>query len=202
MKIELLYSSPLWLASHACRMSHDNHDKSDTDMFNAPDHLYEAGPKDKALIERVGNKYKHQSILEMLTYVFDVEMSCKTLLAFSRHRIGISLTMRSTRYTTKKNKDKHQVQDTPKTEQYLQKIMDVVSEAIKEGLSNDEISLLLPQAYIYRGQIQFNGRSLQHFLSLRTKKDAHFQIRDLAQAIYNEIPSEHKYLYVEYMKGE
>ena len=190
--VKLIYHTPLWLASNGCRMSHDNHHLSDT--VNTDDNV---GPKDRALIDRVSNKLKHSSTLEYLSYVWDVHMSTKTLLAFTRHRVGISLTMRSTRYTTKKNRGKHEVQATPTTEPYLSRIMAIVDEALSTGMSNDEASLLLPQAYLYRGQLQLNARSLQHFLKLRTAPDAHFQIRQLAYDLYNSLPSEHKYLFTD-----
>ena len=214
LNTKLIYNTPLYICSSATRMSHDNHDKSDTKEIieyemDTDDGYFEyktikTGDKDKALIKRVGVQMHHESVLEMLDYVFDVEMSTKTLLAFSRHRIGVSLTMRSTRYTTKKNVDFHKVQGTKSTKKYLNKIMDIVNDAIKEGLSNDEVSLLLPQAYVYRGQIKFNGRSLRHFLKLRLAKGAHFQIRELAEDLYNNLPEDHKYLYEDLVnkKGE
>lgn len=188
MLCKLLNFTPLTLASNAIRQSHDNQNLSDSigDLL---------GEKDKSLIDRVGNKMKHSSTLEFLNYVWEIEMSTKTLLAFTRHRIGISMTIRSTRYTTQKNKGKHQVQYTDKTKDYLERIMDIVNEAIEDGLNNDEISLLLPQGYIYKGQIQFNARSLQHFLKLRTKSDAHFQIRELALNLFDSLPDTHKYLF-------
>jgi len=188
MLCKLLNFTPLTLASNAIRQSHDNQNLSDSmgDLI---------GDKDRALIDRVGNKMKHSSTLEFLNYVWEVEMSTKTLLAFTRHRVGISMTIRSTRYTTQKNKGKHQVQYTDKTKDYLKRIMDIVNEAIEDGLNNDEISLLLPQGYIYKGQIQFNARSLQHFLKLRTKSDAHFQIRELAFNLFDSLPDSHKYLF-------
>ena len=188
MLCKLLHYTPLTMASNAIRQSHDNHNLSDSVGFSI-------GEKDTALIDRVGNKMKHSSTLEFLNYVYEVEMSTKTLLAFSRHRIGISLTMRSTRYTTQKNKGKHEVQSTAETLPYLEKIMSIVDEAINDGLTNDELSLMLPQAYIYKGQIQFNARSLQSFLRLRTKQDAHFQIREFAHNLFNELPEQHKYLF-------
>lgn len=188
MLCKLLNYTSLTLASNAIRQSHDNQNLSDSmgDLI---------GDKDRALIDRVGNKMKHSSTLEFLNYVWEVEMSTKTLLAFTRHRIGISMTIRSTRYTTQKNKGKHQVQYTDKTKDYLERIMDIVNEAIEDGLNNDEISLLLPQGYIYKGQIQFNARSLQHFFKLRTKSDAHFQIRELAFNLFDSLPDSHKYLF-------
>lgn len=188
MLCKLLNYTPLTLSSNAIRQSHDNQNLSDSmgDLI---------GDKDRALIDRVGNKMKHSSTLEFLNYVWEIEMSTKTLLAFTRHRIGISMTIRSTRYTTQKNKGKHQVQYTDETKDYLERIMDIVNEAIEDGLNNDEISLLLPQGYIYKGQIQFNARSLQHFFKLRTKSDAHFQIRELAFNLFDSLPDSHKYLF-------
>jgi thymidylate synthase ThyX len=339
LQCDLLFATPLWLASNATRMSHDSHHHSDTDLSyisgKCPPYT---GDKDKDLIKRIGVKLKHESIMEMIDYHWDVEMNTKTLLAFSRHRVGVSLTMRciagdsmvttsvgkreiqdlyqssiqnknlpkvrtycfdtkqfvysnisevfyngehptyklttkitnktiectenhkfltkkgwvklkdlqegdvisingdysivydivdniqlsktqkvydigvanihhnyvangivthnSTRYTTSKRKGKHEVQGTEKTEKYLKKILEIVDEAIEDGMSDDEISLLLPQAYIYRGQIKFNGRSLMHFLELRLSKHAHRHITELAKRLVMSIPSEHRYLYL------
>ena len=85
MNVKLLHHSPLWLASHAIRMSHNNHDKSDT-TFQSTDGYggnissvtitpilgeyvnVDMGVKDKELIARVGNKLKHKSVLEQLVY--------------------------------------------------------------------------------------------------------------------------------------
>ena len=94
MTVTLLHHTPLQLASHACRMSHANHDRSDS-IYGTDD----CGPKDRALIERVGNKFKHSSILEMLNYTFDIEdisRACLQELARHRHQ---SLTVKSSRYT-------------------------------------------------------------------------------------------------------
>lgn len=197
MKCKLLNLTPLWLVANSIRMSHDSHDKSDT--TNIP--VYDCttlvgvdsfiGEKDRDLIKRIGVKLKHESVLEMCTYIFDTEMSTKTLLAFSRHRVGVSLTMRSTRYTTSKNKGKHFCQ-TKRLEKYTNRIMDIVDEAIEDGLSDDDISLLLPQDYVYRGQIQFNARSLRHFLKLRYNNNhAHWQIQELANSLVECLPKEH-----------
>lgn len=93
MQVSLLHSTPLQLAAHACRMSHNNH------------HLSDGGPKDTALIERVGNKLKHKSILEQLVYFFDIDgisRACLQELARHRHQ---SLTVKSSRYTLKELKN-------------------------------------------------------------------------------------------------
>ena len=115
MNVKLLHHSPLWLASHAIRMSHDNHDKSDTtDVQMNPtayciDDCYmerngEAGAKDKELIARVGNKLKHKSVLEQLVYWFDIDgISRGCLQELARHRTA-RLTVKSSRYTLKELK--------------------------------------------------------------------------------------------------
>ena len=193
MNAKLIYYTPLFYAANAARMSHDNHDKGDTNYLDRE----VIGSKDYGLIKRVGFKLKHESILEPIQYIWDCEMSTKTLLALSRHRIGVSLTMRSTRYTTTKNSSTHEVQYTKDKEfdKYLDLSMDLVNQAIEDGFSDDYISLLLPQAYVYRGQITMNARSFKHFLDLRLKKDAHFQIRELAELMLAELPQTHLELF-------
>ena len=99
MTVTLLHHTPLNLAAHACRMSHDNHDRSDS-IYGTDD----CGPKDRDLIERVGNKFKHSSILEQLVYTFDIDhISRACLQELARHRTA-RLTVKSTRYTLKELK--------------------------------------------------------------------------------------------------
>ena len=59
------------------------------------------GPDDKALINRIGNKYKHGSTLEHLVFSFDLRHFSRALLQeLSRHRMA-SPSVKSTRYTLK-----------------------------------------------------------------------------------------------------
>jgi thymidylate synthase (FAD) len=206
MKCELIYNTPLWVCARAIRTCWDSHDKSDSEpQYDVVDGSYLGtitGTKDKALIERVGNKNKHSSVLRHLNYTFDISgISTKTLLAFTRHKAGVEFSVQSTRYTTKKRREDLMFTETKTTRinEMLQEIMDIVDDAIEEGFSNDDISMLLPQAYQYSCIVTMNAQAIQHFLSLRTKKDAHYDIRDLAYAIYEQIPSEHKYLFKEFL---
>ena len=158
----------------------------------------ECGTKDKELIDKVSNKNKHSSVLRHLNYTFDIEgMSTKTLLAFTRHKVGIEFSIQSTRYTTKKRREDLMFTGTGNIHinKMLQGIMDIVDLAIEEGYSNDDISMLLPQAYQYAGIVTMNAQAIQHFLELRTTKDAHYDIRKLAKEIFNTLPSDHKYLF-------
>lgn len=200
MKVKLLHNTPLWVCAKAIRRCWASEDKSDTG-FGVFSSAIVTGEKDKALIERVGNKNKHSSVLRHLNYTFDISgISTKTLLAFTRHKAGVEFSVQSTRYTTKKRKEDLQITETgnSRINEMLQEIMDIVDDAIDEGYSNDDISMLLPQAYQYSCVVTMNAQAIQHFLTLRTKRDAHYDIRKLAKAIYQALPEEHKYLFKEY----
>lgn len=220
MLVKLLHSSPLWLASHGCRMSHDSHDKSDTyqDIYSTEE-LYICGDKDKALIARVGNKLKHKSVLEQLVYWFDIGgISRACLQELARHRTA-RLTVKSSRYTLNELRieenlvdwntnmiinesvaKRYLVQTGNKAVNYSAHYsLGLLQHQVKTGISNDISKYCLPEAFKTRLQFQIDGRNLQNFLELRTSKDALLEIRLLAKAIYEAIPTEHKYLYTEYM---
>lgn len=228
MNIKLLHYSPLWLASNAIRMSHDNHDKSDTihdDEYGILESgslkPCEAGGKDKELIERVGNKFKHKSVLEQLVYWFDIDgISRACLQELSRHRTA-RLTVKSTRYTLKELKDTCSLSNSSMAtfdwrwdeigkfcvltgiidiDNNIAKSLSYLKEVIEDGISNDIAKYCLPEAFKTRLQWQIDGRNLQNFLALRTSKDALWEIRELAKNIFDSLPEEHKYLYKEYVK--
>lgn len=70
---------------------------------------------------------------------------------------------------------------------------------VAKGISTDLLKYSLPECFKVRLQTQFNGRSLQNFLRLRSDKSALWEIRNLATAIYTALPEEHKYLYEDCM---
>jgi len=73
---------------------------------------------------------------------------------------------------------------------------------IKTSASNDIVKYMLPEAYKVKLQWQIDGRNLQNFLALRTSKEALWEIRNLAYAIYNALPNDHKYLYEEFVQKD
>lgn len=94
MDIKLLQHGDLEICAHAIRTCWQSFDKSD-----------EGGEKDKELINRVGNKFKHSSTLEHLTYTFYIsEVSRALLQELARHRMA-SPSVKSTRYTLKELKN-------------------------------------------------------------------------------------------------
>lgn len=101
MKITLMHFTPLNICSNAIRTCWQSFDKGD-----------DGGEKDIALIERVGNKYKHSSTLEHLQYSFYIQgISRACLQELARHRIA-SYSVKSSRYTLKELKDEKPFLDT------------------------------------------------------------------------------------------
>lgn len=78
--------------------------------------------------------------------------------------------------------------------------LDLLRSSIESGISNDIAKYSLPESYKVRLQTQFNGRSLQNFLSLRSAPDALWEIRNLALAIFEALPDDHKYLFSPYIR--
>lgn len=201
MQVELLFNSPLWVASKAIRKCWASEDKSD-----------HGGEKDKELIHRIGNKNKHKSTLEHLVYSFDIDgISRACLQELARHRIA-SYSVKSSRYTLKEVKNlgsdvntvlPYFVSTGNKTiDETNHSAMIELREALKEGISNDEAKYLIPEAYKTSLVMTINARSLQNFLELRSSKHALWEIRDLAKNIYEAIPEEHKYLFEECMNEQ
>lgn len=73
----------------------------------------------------------------------------------------------------------------------LQNLQDMIN----EGVSNDIAKYCLPDCLKTELVWSINARSLQNFLSLRTNKSALWEIRNLANEIYNQLPEDHKFLF-------
>ncbi len=198
MKVTLLQNTSLEVCATAIRTCWQSFDKSDN-----------GGEKDKELIDRVGNKFKHASTLEHLFYTFYIQGISRALLQeLARHRIA-SLSVKSTRYTLKelKTEEGFTCKDKTRAEKYLVMTgVDLVDEmsikalenlrlVLKEGISNDKAKYCLPESYKTELTWSINARSLQNFLTLRSDKSALWEIRELAYKVYKSIPDEHKYLF-------
>ena len=205
MQITLLNYTPLLVCANAIRTCWQSFDKSDG-----------GGEKDKELIDRVGNKFKHASTLEHLHYNFYIKGISRALLQeLARHRMA-SLSVKSTRYTLKELKS--EVEFTPKdierAKKYLVftdvalvdemsiKALENLRKVLVQGISNDKAKYCLPESYKTELTWSVNARSLQNFLSLRSSKSALWEIRELANNIYKALPEDHKYLFEHCIAGE
>lgn len=198
MNVTLLQNTSLEVCAHAIRTCWQSYDKSDC-----------GGEKDRELIDRVGNKFKHASTLEHLSYTFFIEGVSRALLQeLARHRMA-SLSVKSTRYTLKelKEEDDFFIDDKVRAEKYLvftgNEIVDEMSIkalenlriVLKSNIGNDIAKYCLPESYKTSLTWTINARSLQNFISLRSSKSALWEIRDLAKEIYESLPQDHKYLF-------
>jgi len=198
IEITLMHHTPLTVCAHAIRTCWQSFDKSD-----------DGGEKDLALIDRVGNKYKHASTLEHLVYTFFISGISRALLQeLARHRVA-SLSVKSTRYTLKELKkyESFKENDYENAKKFIVltgnnlidtasiKALNNLQEILKSGASNDMAKYCLPECYKTELTWTVNARSLQNFISLRSNKSALWEIQDLAKKLYNTLPKEHKYLF-------
>jgi thymidylate synthase (FAD) len=198
MTVTLLHHTPLEVCSHAIRTCWQSYDKSD-----------DGGERDRELIDRVGNKFKHSSTLEHLTYNFFIDGVSRALLQeLARHRMA-NLSVKSTRYTLKELKGETPFDPTEieRAAQYLvmsgEALVDAMSiralenlrQVLHSGISNDKAKYCLPESYKTSLSWSINARSLQNFLSLRSDKAALWEIRALAYAVYEALPQDHRYLF-------
>ena len=230
IKVTLLHHTPLYIASNGARTCWDSFDKSDTcrhgnykepstefgiyeclDCGSTDTETIEIGPKDLALLDRVGNQFHHSSILEHISFNFFIDgISRACLQEVSRHR-HTSLSVKSSRYTLKelKNEDSfttNALEGRIRAEKYLFMTVDEtvnrssvlalenLRSHIVNGTSNDITKYCMPEAFRTQLTWSINLRSLQNFLSLRTDKKALPEIQHLARLIYEALPEEAKSL--------
>jgi len=177
-------TNPLFI-SNGIRYSHATHGNSTSTTKN------DISESDLKLIERVGFHMNHESVLEHSLLIFDIKMSTKALLEESRHRIGVSQTVTSSRYALRKINVLFEENKNPIVNKILLKEKELITEALntydKKELPDEDLAMALPQAFIYEAQLSFNLRSLKHFLDLRLDKSAHETIRKIAVNIMQEL---------------
>ena len=219
MEVYLKHHTPLSICSDSIRECWQSQERGG--CYTEPTDSIEQADLD--LVDRVSNKFKHASTLEHLSYNFRIEgISRACLQELARHRHA-SLSVKSTRYTLKELKDEakfiHMYVDSDgdpvissidgafeRARNYLVEVdgnidisslfaLDSIAKKLRKGESNDKVKYLLPESYKTSLAWTINARSLQNFLSLRTSKSALWEISELAQAIFDALPEDHKYLF-------
>jgi len=205
MQVTLHNHTPLVVCSDAIRTCWQSFDKSDN-----------GGEVDRALIDRVGNKFKHASTLEHIVYNFYIAGISRALLQeLARHRMA-SLSVKSTRYTLKELKEEPSftIEDKERAQKYLVmtgvemvdemsiRALENLRAVLAEGISNDRAKYCLPESYKTELSWTINARSLQNFISLRSDKAALWEIRDLANMVYTTLPEDHRYLFENSLKED
>ncbi len=141
----------------------------------------------------------HHTCLEAVQFVYYVTGVSKSLAGqWTRHRIGIGWTFRSTRYV-KANKNMFiypaleymDSDDAVRTaygiyEREHKRAMDVYDELKGLGVRNQELRRLMPVGWSTAAYVYVNARSLRHFFELRLDKSAEWEIRRLAYTMFND----------------
>lgn len=216
MRVTLLCNTNLAVCARAIRTCWDSFDKSDSaqEITEKGLRLCACGEKDKELIDRVGNKNSHKSVLEHLCYSFEINgISRACLQELARHRMA-SYSVQSSRYVLHKflkNEEPFTIDDMDRAEKYVvftgipatdTQILNSLANLrllVKSEASNDVIKYAMPEAFKTRLVWTINARSLQNFLLLRTSRSALAEIRELAYNVFNAIPEEHKYLFEDFL---
>lgn len=205
MQVKLLWHTPTAVAGMAGRICWNSFDKGEVKhpTKQSIDELYDG--LETEFLDRIANKYKHESVIEHIVYSFYIgDIPRFVLQELARHRMA-SLSVKSTRYTLKELKDETNIEQNAEKYAVLSGdslIDDTIIESLentayllRRGRSNDEVKFSLTEAYKTELLWTINARSLRNFLNLRDSKSAHRSIRELAQAIKEAIPEEHKFLF-------
>ena len=225
MKVIFKHCTPLHVVSDAIRECYDSHHLSDTvESPSFTGSVCTVGAKDKELIYKVGNINKHASTLEHLVFNIRIEGVSRMLLQeFARHRIA-SLSVKSTRFTLQELKREAPFTSRNDGEQRAKEYLvfpcrshfedesehkafigmmvlqlEFLREAISDGVKRDVAKYLVPDSYKTNITWTINARSLQNFLALRTSQYAHFEIRELANQVFQNMPHEYKYLFTDFV---
>ena len=75
--------------------------------------------------------------------------------------------------------------------------LELLRAVIENGAKKDVAKYLVPDSYRTNIAWTINARSLRNFLNLRSAKNAHFEIRELAYTVYDKMPEEYKYLFTD-----
>ena len=199
MQVTLNYFTPLIVAIKAIRKCYDS----------CSDNL---GEKDMKLLEAI-IKNDHTSTIEHINYTFEIDgISRACLQELARHRHA-SLSVESTRYTLRNLVQEYKKDDflysdylvltgDSQMDQWSIDSLNRVISLLEKGYKNDQAKYLLPESYKTNLILTINARSLRNFLKLRSSSKALWEIRELANNIFNAIPDSHKILFKDIIKGE
>jgi len=155
--------------------------------------------EDDLLLNRKLIRWGHHTCLEAVQFIYYVTGVSKSLAGqWTRHRIGIGWTFRSTRYVkANKNMFIYPALEYLDSEDAVRAVyaayerehkhaMDVYEELQALGVRNQELRRLMPVGWATAAYVYVNARSLRHFFELRLEKSAEWEIRRLAYLMFED----------------
>lgn len=150
---------------------------------------YQTKPNIQAVIRNI----KHQSVLEHVTFTFDVQMSRVSWEQLVRHRIA-SFTAQSHRYTEIKEEDFYfYIPDEIRSEDIDEWIADLKStyriykKWQDKGYKKETARYQASKGVSIKATVSFNLRSLLNLLALRTDSHAQEEIRKFAEEVWQQV---------------
>ncbi len=203
MKIDLINHTPLAVAVLAVNKCYNQ--QSDSEYWEHVDtgiRKFRIGDKDsKRLLNCI--KKDHTSVLEHLTYTFNIDgISRVCLQQLARHRHA-SFSVKSTRYTLQELKDvtfsdldDYLVESGNEAINWNNKLqLSEIAIALNNGTPNDVAKYSIPEAFKTSLVFTINARSLRNLLTVRLSKTALKEFQVLAGEMYLELPSDHEFLF-------
>jgi thymidylate synthase (FAD) len=224
-KAKRLQASPLIVSEGAARICYDSFNMSENQQM-AQWPIIE-GIKDideSSLLNKLSWVHQHESVLEHTTISFHItDLSREVLQELARHRVGMAISVKSTRYTIEELVNAYVEFVNKKDENSAKELSDVIAKNVigtsedwitaegmgivaklnlynqeetliadlkgsKKKKQNDRVKRCLPESWTTECVLTFNLRALKHFFSLRSGGAAYYGIRELAQAIKDEVP--------------
>ena len=204
-QVKLLHYTPLDVALEAALVC----TSSDDQLENYK------GKRDEFLLNLLDQG--HESVFEHIVYTFRIENITRALLQeLARHR-HISLSVKSTRYTLRKEALKNKFAlnfKTPifmayfsKQQEAYKQLLNALDEmektiinAINVGIKNDVVKYFVPEALTTKLIMTVNLRELRHILALRTGHNVLEEFRWLCFELYKALPEDHKFLFSDIAK--
>lgn len=168
-------SDPLFVISYAARKCYNSWDK---DTLNTRADFV------KGLI-----KSKHETPLEFASVTFEVSgisRVCQNQMVRHRHA---SFCVLSERYVDVSKMDcvlpATLLREFEGAYDFIKQSKEIYKHIVSCGVKKEDARMLLPQGLETSLCVNFNFRSLRHFLKLRLDKTAQWEIRQVAREIYN-----------------
>ncbi|MDD3083529.1 MAG: FAD-dependent thymidylate synthase [Candidatus ainarchaeum sp.] len=171
---------------------------------------------DKQLIQNL-IKMGHDTPLQALNYVFDVEGITKSLQAqWTRHKIGVGWSFRSTRYVSGSSnsfiyntydyiKEEEKVKELLSMDEEInKKAIEIFDKKIELGSTKQDARKVMPVQFATHCSFFANARAIRHLFKLRLDKHAEWEIRRMSAMMLEEImkitPEIYQDIYDKYTK--
>lgn len=215
MKIELMHHTPLSVCANAILICHDRQCNSDGGGAKDKSLIHRVGNKLKhsSTLEHIVYSFSIEGISRALLQELARHRIASYTVKSSRYTLDELRTesrfVKNIVYNNKLDRYRYVLTHTARKRALKYIVMtgdrdidednivklDMLRVKVAERKPNDLSKYSLPECYKTSLSWTINARALQNFITLRTGKDALWEIRLMAKEVFNQLPEEHKYLF-------